>query len=119
VDPLDVHRPQAAVSLAHLLEEHRRSGRPYLEFLRSRSLSAGLYVLPAGATDEQSPHTEDEVYLVVAGASLFTAGEETREVRAGDVLYVAAGVAHRFHDISDDLRVLVVFAPPEGTLQAR
>lgn len=119
VDLPDGQRAQAAISLAHLLEERRRAGRPYLEFLRSPSLSAGLYVLPAGAMDEQSPHSEDEVYLVVAGASLFTAGEETREVRAGDVLYVAAGVAHHFHDISDELRVLVVFAPAEGTLQAR
>ncbi|CAN5823497.1 hypothetical protein BH23CHL8_BH23CHL8_24690 [soil metagenome] len=116
VDPLDPDRPQAAIGWAQLLEEHRSAGHPYLEVLRSRSLSVGLYALSAGSIDAQSPHTEDEVYLVVAGASLFTAGDETREVRAGDVLFVAAGVPHRFHDISDDLRILVVFAPPEGTL---
>jgi mannose-6-phosphate isomerase-like protein (cupin superfamily) len=83
------------------------------EFLRSGSLSAGLYVLPAGAVDGQSPHTEDEVYLMVAGGALFTAGQETREVRAGDVLFVTAGTPHRFHDISEELRIIVVFAPPE------
>ena len=114
-DGLD--RSQAAFSWAHLLAEQRAAGQPYMEFLRSRSLSAGLYFLAAGSTDEQAPHAEDEIYLVIAGGSLFTAGEETREVRAGDVLYVGAGVPHRFHDISEDLRIVVVFAPPEGTLQ--
>jgi mannose-6-phosphate isomerase-like protein (cupin superfamily) len=105
---------QAAFSWSALLDEHRAAGRSYLEFIRSASLSTGLYILPAGGVDEQAPHTEDEAYIVVAGGSLFTAGAETREVRAGDVLYVAAGVPHRFHDISEELRAIVVFAPPEG-----
>lgn len=51
----------------------------------------------------------------MAGGALFTAGNETREVRAGDVIFVAAGVPHRFHDISEELRIVVVFAPAEGT----
>jgi mannose-6-phosphate isomerase-like protein (cupin superfamily) len=105
---------QAAFSWSGLLERHRASGRAYLEVIRTDSLSTGLYVLPAGAVDAQTPHTEDEVYIVMAGGSLFTAGAETREVRAGDILYVPAGVAHRFHDISEELRAIVVFAPPEG-----
>lgn len=108
-------RPQAAFAWADLLRRHHEAGRSYLEFLRSGSLSAGLYVLPARAVDPQEPHGEDEVYVIVAGAARFTAGEVTREVRAGDVLFVAAGVSHRFHDISDELRLIVVFAPPEGT----
>lgn len=111
----DRDRQQVAFGWATLLRQHREAGRPWLEFLRSDSLSGGIYVLPAGAVDEQEPHGEDEVYVVVAGASCFTAGEVTREVRAGDVLFVAAGVPHRFHDISDELRIIVVFAPPEGT----
>ena len=114
-DALDAERTHAGFTWAHLLAAHRDAGRPYLEFLRARSLSAGLYVLGAGAVDVQTPHGEDEVYLVIAGGSLFTAGEETREVRAGDVLFVAAGVPHRFHDISEELRIIVLFAPPEGS----
>jgi mannose-6-phosphate isomerase-like protein (cupin superfamily) len=118
VDVLDRDRPQAGFTWAGLLERHREAGRAYLEFVRSGALSAGLYVLPAGAVDAQGPHAEDEVYLVVAGGSLFTAGDSTREVRAGDVLFVAAGVPHRFHDISEELRTVVVFAPPEGSTPA-
>jgi mannose-6-phosphate isomerase-like protein (cupin superfamily) len=87
---------------------------PYLEFMRSESMSAGLYVLDAGATDGQSPHAQDEIYVVVAGRSRFTAGMRTRDVSAGDVIYVPASVEHRFHDITRQLKLIVVFAPPES-----
>ena len=89
------------------------SGEPYLEFIRAASLSVGLYVLPAGATDNQRPHTEDEVYHVVGGRAYIRVGEEDRAVEAGTVVFVAAGVEHRFHSIEEDLTVLVFFAPAE------
>ena len=94
------------------------AGRAYLEFLREPSMSVGLYTLPAGGTDGQSPHTEDEIYIVMAGRASFTAGNETRDAGPGDVIFVPAHVPHRFHDISQELRILVVFAPPEGTTTA-
>jgi mannose-6-phosphate isomerase-like protein (cupin superfamily) len=99
--------------LADLLARLQGSGEPYLEFLRVESMSAGLYVVAAGATDEQQPHTEDEVYVVLAGRSRFTAGDVTRDVEPGDTIFVPANVPHRFHDISEELRLVVVFAPPE------
>ena len=77
-------------------------------------MSAGLYVLPAGGVDQQQPHTEDEIYVVLAGRSSFTAGQETRAVEPDDVIFVGAGVPHRFHDITEELRVVVVFAPAEN-----
>lgn len=104
-----------AFSIDALEAARLRGGRPYHEFLREASLSVGLYVLPAGGTDGQSPHTEDEVYVVLAGMGRFTAGDDTRDVRPDDTLFVAAGVPHRFHDITVDLRLIVMFAPPEGT----
>jgi mannose-6-phosphate isomerase-like protein (cupin superfamily) len=99
--------------LAGLLADQSAGGRAYLEFLRSESLLVGLYVLRVGDVDRQQPHREDEVYVVMSGRSRFTAGDETREVTAGDTIFVAAGVPHRFHDIADDLHLIVVFAPPE------
>ena len=87
--------------------------RAYVEFLREESMSGGLYFLAAGATDGQSPHTEDELYVVLTGRALFTAGGETRDAGAGDVIFVPANLPHRFHDITDDLTLVVVFAPPE------
>jgi mannose-6-phosphate isomerase-like protein (cupin superfamily) len=102
--------------LADLLERQVAGGRTYLEFAREESMSVGLYVLAAGAVDAQSPHAEDEVYVVLAGRSRFTAGDETRDAGPGDVIFVPAEVPHRFHDIDEELRLAVVFAPPERSL---
>ena len=104
-----------ARSLADLLEEHEGAGRPYLEFLRSESMSVGLYVLPAAGVDEQLPHREDEVYVVIHGRGRFTADGQTRDVAPGDVIFVAAGVDHRFHEIAEELQLVVLFAPPESS----
>lgn len=97
--------------------EHDRvaTGRLYHEFLTVPDLSAGLYVLDAGATDPQSPHTEDELYYVVEGRGWITVGDEEREVKAGSLVYVAAQVPHRFHDITERLVILVAFGPAEGS----
>jgi len=94
--------------------ERARAGKAYREFLRVPAMSAGLYVLPAGGTDPQRPHHEDEMYYVIRGRGHFRAGDEEAEVSAGSVLFVAAEVAHRFHDISEELAVLVLFAPAES-----
>jgi quercetin dioxygenase-like cupin family protein len=90
------------------------AGKLYREFLRVPSMSAGLYVLAAGATDPQKPHHEDEMYYVIRGKGRFRAGDDDQEVSAGSVLFVAAEVEHRFYDITEELAVLVFFAPAES-----
>lgn len=90
-------------------------GHGYIDFLRSDKLSVGLAVWPRGVTDRQRPHREDEVYYVISGRASIRVGDEDRPVRPGSVVFVAAGVAHSFHDISEDLRVLVFWAPPHTT----
>lgn len=94
--------------------ERGKAGKLYREFLRVPAMSAGLYVLPAGGTDPQRPHHEDEMYYVIRGHARFHAGDEEIEVSAGSVLFVAAEVEHRFHDITEELGVLVFFAPAES-----
>lgn len=87
-------------------------GHGYVDFLASEKLSVGLAVWPAGVTDRQQPHREDEVYYVISGrGSIFVDGD-SRSVKPGSLVFVAAGVQHRFHDIEEDLRVLVFWAPP-------
>ena len=93
--------------------QRAQSGKLYREFLRVSSMSAGLYVLPVGSTDAQRPHHEDEMYYVIRGRGRFRAGDEDREVTVGSVLFVAAEVEHRFHDVAEELAVLVFFAPAE------
>ena len=90
-------------------------GRLYREFLRVPDLSAGLYVLEAGATDPQSPHTEDELYYVVSGRGTILVGDERREVLAGSTIFVPASVPHHFEAIDERLEVLVVFGPAEDS----
>ena len=104
-----------AESLNELLQRRAQGEGPYLEFVREESMSVGLYVLPAGAVDHQQPHSEDEVYVVLAGRGRFSAGDDTRHVGPGDTLFVPATEPHHFHEIEQELRLIVVFAPPEGT----
>jgi mannose-6-phosphate isomerase-like protein (cupin superfamily) len=102
-----------AYELVHLIDQQNQSGQDYLEFLRVQSLSAGLYMLAAGAVDMQEPHTEDEIYYIISGRGFIQVDQESRPVEAGSLVCVKAGVDHRFHSISEDLRVLVIFAPAE------
>jgi mannose-6-phosphate isomerase-like protein (cupin superfamily) len=98
-----------------LLDEQRaNAGKSYLEFLRIRAMSTGVYTLAAGATDLQKPHHEDELYYVVRGKARMHAGPEDRAIGAGSVIFVAAEVEHRFYDITEELVVLVFFAPAES-----
>lgn len=104
-----------AFELTRLAEERARIGRLYHEFLRVPSLSTGLYVLPAGGVDPQQPHTEDEVYVVMAGRGTIRVGGVDRPVSVGSIVYVPALVEHHFHTIEEELGILVFFAGPEGS----
>src|SRR5262245_673076 len=90
-----------------------KRSRAYLEFLRVSAMSAGIYVLPAGAADLQNPHSEDEIYHVIRGAAKIRLGADEQPVRAGDVIFVEAGLEHRFFEIEQELILLVIFAPAE------
>ncbi len=92
-----------------------KAGKLYQEFLRVPALSAGVYGLAAGATDPQKPHKQDEVYYVVRGRAKMRVGSEQQLVRAGSVIFVPAGLEHVFFDISEELEVLVLFAPAESS----
>jgi mannose-6-phosphate isomerase-like protein (cupin superfamily) len=88
------------------------AGERYVELFRHGTLSVELYA-PRGR-DPQSPHTRDEVYVVVEGRGDFRNGDTTHPFGPGDLLFVPAGVEHRFENFSDDLAVWVVFYGPEG-----
>lgn len=90
-------------------------GEEYLEFFQGDNLSLGIYSLPIGDQDHQKPHTEDEVYYVVSGHAKLQVGEDDRTVKPGSIIFVGAGVEHRFHDITENIMVMVVFAPPRGS----
>ncbi len=108
-----------AFDLAQIEEAHRRNGELYHEFIRANNLSVGLYILEAGATDPQSPHTEDEIYYIVSGSGMIQVAGEDRPVTPGSVIYVDEQIDHRFHSITEDLNIIVVFAPPRRSRAGR
>ncbi len=71
------------------------------------------YYAPRGV-DTQQPHTRDELYIVIAGDGTFVNGDEHHPFGPGDVLFVPAGVVHRFEDFSADFATWVIFYGPEG-----
>jgi quercetin dioxygenase-like cupin family protein len=107
--------PRRAYAFDELLEEQQNSGKAYLEFLRRDSMSVGVYALPAGGRDPQGPHTEDEVYVVLLGEATLSVAGAPHPVRPGSVVFVEANVEHHFEAIESDLKVLVFFAPAEGS----
>ncbi len=100
--------------MTQLEELKKKAGKRYFEFLRVPAMSTGLYTLTEGATDPQSPHKEDELYYVVRGRARMKAGNEDHVVASGTIVFVAAGVEHRFYEIEEELAVLVFFAPAES-----
>ncbi|GAA1836038.1 hypothetical protein GCM10009682_62660 [Luedemannella flava] len=84
----------------------------YIEHLRAPGVSVGTYSIPRRGHDDQRAHEEDEIYVVTAGAATIWADTGSARVSAGDVIYVPAGEIHHFVDISADLSLIVVFAPP-------
>jgi mannose-6-phosphate isomerase-like protein (cupin superfamily) len=106
--------PANFFEVSQLEELRQKMGKRYLEFLRIPAMSAGLYTLPAGAADTQSPHHEDELYYVVRGRARVKIGEQDEGVKEGSVLFVGSAVEHRFYDITEELVVLVFFSPAES-----
>jgi mannose-6-phosphate isomerase-like protein (cupin superfamily) len=88
--------------------------RSYAEFLRRPGISTGIYHLPVGGKDPQHPHSADEVYVVLAGRAVLDVEGERLDMQRGRVVSVDVGADHRFVDITEDLSVLVVFAPPDS-----
>ncbi len=84
----------------------------FATLLRRGSLLVELYA-PRGG-DPQTPHRQDEVYVIVSGSGYFFNGEDRHPFGPGDVLFVPAGVPHRFEDFTDDFQTWVIFYGPDG-----
>ena len=102
-----------ALDLAEALARLAGDRHDFAEVFRAPSGSLSLTVArwPAGSVDDQTPHTEDEVYHVTAGRARLVIADESVAVGSGSVAFVAAGVAHRFVEIDEDLEVLVFWSP--------
>mgnify|MGYP001829235153 CR=1 FL=1 len=92
--------------------KQKLTGKPaeYLEFLNVPALNCGVYFLAAGSTDMQSPHDDDEVYLVLSGKARMRLEGAEKPVGPGSLLYISASTEHSFFEIEEDMTLLVVFA---------
>ncbi len=104
-------RLPAVYELDNLLSARTLSGRPYHEFLRHESMSAGIYRLEAGEPDRQRPHNEDEIYYVLEGHGAIEIDGALTAISSGSVVFVPKQARHRFIDYPDGLTLLVFFAP--------
>lgn len=95
-----------------LLPDAVPGSRRYAEPFTHGTMRLGLYA-PVG-TDPQKPHEQDELYFILSGSGTFVHGDDTSTFEAGDALFVAAGVTHRFEDFTGDFSAWVVFWGPPG-----
>jgi mannose-6-phosphate isomerase-like protein (cupin superfamily) len=84
----------------------------YATVFEHGTLDIEIYA-PRGV-DRQTPHTRDEVYVVVAGSGEFVNGGTRTRFEAGDILFVPAHMDHRFENFTDDFATWVMFWGPEG-----
>ena len=87
-------------------------GERYIELFRHGTLSIELYA--PRVTDPQTPHTRDEIYVIISGTGRFRCRNDETTFGPGDVLFVPAGDEHRFVEFSDDFATWVFFYGPEG-----
>jgi len=90
----------------------RSDGKRFHYPLHHGSMKVGLYV--PQCIDVQQPHTRDELYIVCAGSGEFIKAGTRCRFQQNDVIFVEAGVRHRFENFSEDFAAWVVFWGPEG-----
>ena len=99
-------------TLAQAAEEPTSPGRSSALLMAHGSMSLRYYA-PEGE-DNQTPHDQDELYIVASGQGTFLREDRKVAFGPGDVLFAAAGEKHRFVDFSEDFATWVVFYGPEG-----
>ena len=102
----------AAFALNEIIDQRRASDTAWFEFFNNSNLSMGVYNIAAGTNDREShgPHDRDEVYIGVKGKGRLSVGNEVFEVTDHSIIFVGAGIHHHFHDVIEDLTVLVLFS---------
>jgi len=96
--------------IADLVSKLERGHGYFLDFLKVRNLEAGVIVLHPGEADTQEPHSDDELYYVIKGNGWMEMGKKKLQVKEGSVIFVPAGLEHRFYGNEVDLVVLYMFA---------
>jgi mannose-6-phosphate isomerase-like protein (cupin superfamily) len=89
-----------------------RAGGTFTTLFRHGTLAVEIY--RPDRVDLQTPHSRDEVYVVVSGSGTFVCGDKRQPFEEGEVLFAPAGVEHRFEEFTEDFATWVFFYGPEG-----
>lgn len=100
------------ITISNAMQALAISNQPFVELLEHGSLLVEIY--KPDRIDKQGIHSRDEVYVVIAGHGFFVNGDSRGPFEPGEVLFIPAGVEHRFEDFSDDFSTWVIFYGPEG-----
>ena len=87
-------------------------GAPFIKLIEHGSMSVEIY-RPV-KTDRQTPHLQDELYVIISGKGEFFNNGEQFSFSPGDVLFVPAGIEHRFENFTEDFATWVIFYGPNG-----
>lgn len=101
------------VTARQAVDAVKASGQPFVELMKIGAVSVEYY--SPVKVDLQSPHLQDELYLIARGHGFLIREEEKLAISAGDVIYVPAHMPHRFVDFSDDFATWVVFFPDSAS----
>jgi mannose-6-phosphate isomerase-like protein (cupin superfamily) len=96
--------------------EQYPAGTPSVTTLQHGTMALKVFRPSANpdGRDHQSPHTQDELYLVHGGSAVIVIGDQRFAAGVGDAFFVPAGKPHRFENFSNDFVTWVVFYGPQG-----
>lgn len=104
--------PSSKITPDNAEELLKKSDKKFIKLFEHGSLEVEYY--KPDIIDEQQPHERDEVYVVISGTGFFVNGENRHPFEPGQVLFVPAGVIHRFEDFTEDFATWVFFYGPKG-----
>ena len=105
---LDAAGKKTVVKYQNLLAQLPQSDDPgYVIAFEDQKMEAGIY--KPDQVDPQTPHDQDELYVVLKGQGTFCLEQNEHAVSEGDLLFVPARAEHRFKDFSDDFVVWAFF----------
>jgi mannose-6-phosphate isomerase-like protein (cupin superfamily) len=108
----DIQDSHKRLTVSNALAELASQDQPFKKLFEHGTLEVEIY--KPDQVDLQTPHTRDEIYVIASGSGIFINGEARHSVEVGEVLFVPAGVEHRFVDFTEDFSTWVLFYGPEG-----
>lgn len=88
------------------------NGALFSKIMEHGSMVMEIY-RPVGV-DLQTPHLQDELYIIISGSGYFINNGQRAAFQQGDVLFVPAGIDHRFENFTSDFATWVIFYGPKG-----